>query len=219
MIKEYNMNVSKTARYYTLGSMNSDTKNIWFVFHGYGQLAKDFLKEFEVISDNNNFIVSIEALSRFYFRGFSGKVGSSWMTKEAREDDINDNILFINSIYEKIIEKKDASQFNIHILGFSQGTHTAVRWLNSKRIPIRDLILWSGAFPHDINYAEGFEYWSKIKTKIVLGTQDKMVDQEMVRNEIKFFEDKNLDVELINFPGGHHLDGSLLSRLNKAISG
>ncbi|MDX1700204.1 MAG: hypothetical protein R3250_06265 [Melioribacteraceae bacterium] len=218
MIKELKFNTSKTARYYTLGTFNGDTTDIWFVFHGYGQLAKEFLSEFEVISDRSNLIIAIEALNRFYYRGFSGKVGASWMTKEARDDDIADNLIFINSVFERIISEKDRSRLKIHVLGFSQGTHTAVRWLASKRIPVVNLILWSGAFPHDINYADNSEYWSNIRTKIVLGSDDKMINQEMLRSELDFLKGKNLDIELINFHGGHHLEKELLYKLNKTLN-
>lgn len=35
-----------SARYYTLGELTANTKSIWFVIHGYGQLAKYFLPKF-----------------------------------------------------------------------------------------------------------------------------------------------------------------------------
>ena len=218
MIKEFKVNTSKTARYFSLGILNRNTKYIWFVFHGYGQLAKGFLREFEVISNKSNFIVAIEALNRFYFRGYTGKVGASWMTKESRDDDIIDNINLINSIYEKIMIEGNKFKVNINVLGFSQGTHTAVRWLDASSIPVESLILWSGAFPHDVDYAENSEYWSNVKTKIVLGNKDKMIDKEMLRRELEFLKIKNLDVELINFQGGHQIDGELLIKLNKILN-
>lgn len=218
MIREFKVSTSKTARYYTLGLLGINTKEIWFVFHGYGQLAKDFLTEFKVISDEQNLIVALEALNKFYFRGLTGKVGASWMTKEARDDEITDYIEFINSIYDKIVGYIDRPQLKINVLGFSQGTHTAVRWLHSSNIPVDNLILWSGAFPQDINYIEKYEYWSKVRTKIVLGIKDKMIENEMLARELESLKVKNLDVELINFHGGHHLDGELLSQLIKTLN-
>jgi predicted esterase len=218
MIKEFKISTSKTARYYSLGILSRDTKNIWFVFHGYGQLAKDFLSEFEVISDKRNLFVAVEALNRFYFKGFSGKVGASWMTKEARNDEIEDYIVLISSIFKKIIGEIDRTQLKINVLGFSQGTHTAVRWINSSKIPVENLILWSGAFPHDVDYAESSDYWSNVKTKIVLGSKDKMIDQETFIKELEFLKINNLDIELINFHGGHQIDGKLLIQLNKKLN-
>jgi hypothetical protein len=34
------------ARYYKLGEINKDTVQVWFVLHGYGQLAQYFLRKF-----------------------------------------------------------------------------------------------------------------------------------------------------------------------------
>ena len=39
--------VTKTARYFTLGELNEKTLEVWFVLHGYAQLASDFIKDFD----------------------------------------------------------------------------------------------------------------------------------------------------------------------------
>jgi len=39
---ERHLTVARTARYYQLGELSSATKQIWFVCHGYGQLAEYF---------------------------------------------------------------------------------------------------------------------------------------------------------------------------------
>ena len=35
------------ARYFTAGELNASTKQVWFVLHGYGQLAQFFLRKLE----------------------------------------------------------------------------------------------------------------------------------------------------------------------------
>ena len=65
-MEKHHLKVSRTARYFTLGELNEQTKNVWFVCHGYGQLAEYFIRNFEAINDGENLIVAPEALSRFY---------------------------------------------------------------------------------------------------------------------------------------------------------
>jgi hypothetical protein len=45
--------VRRTARYYTLGEISSATREVWFVIHGYGQLAEYFIRHFRGMNDGN----------------------------------------------------------------------------------------------------------------------------------------------------------------------
>ena len=82
MMEEHNIKIEKTARYYSLGDFNEKTEAVWIVCHGYAQLASDFIKDFEPLANETTVIIAPEALSRFYTKGFFGKVGATWMTKE-----------------------------------------------------------------------------------------------------------------------------------------
>jgi hypothetical protein len=77
------------ARYSRLGEINDDTEQVWFVIHGYGQLAHYFIRKFALLENKNTCIIAPEGLSRFYVNelkegGFrnSDRVGATWMTKE-----------------------------------------------------------------------------------------------------------------------------------------
>src|SRR5690554_4646496 len=128
------LSVSKTARYYTAGTLDKKTKTIWFVCHGYGQLAKYFIQNFKVLDNGENFIVAPEALSRFYLQGFSGRVGATWMTKEDRENDIKDYNAYLSTLYKKVMKDIPLENVKINILGFSQGVSTVCRWVVSEKI-------------------------------------------------------------------------------------
>jgi hypothetical protein len=39
------------ARYYKLGELNADTKQIWWLLHGYGPLAQFFVQKFKALSE------------------------------------------------------------------------------------------------------------------------------------------------------------------------
>ena len=120
--------VSKTMRYFTIGDVNKADK-LLYVLHGYGQLASYFIKSFEKISDSY-LIIAPEGMHRFYLNGTSGRVGASWMTKEAREIDIHENTKNLDLLDQHILSKKTFKKKII--LGFSQGGATAARWYFSK---------------------------------------------------------------------------------------
>lgn len=56
------------ARYFTAGEVTQQTKHIWFVLHGYGQLADNFIRKFEVIQSPETVVIAPEGLSRFYLQ-------------------------------------------------------------------------------------------------------------------------------------------------------
>ncbi len=183
------------------------------MFHGYGQLAVDFIKEFEIIKNENTIIVAPEAMNKFYLHGFYGKIGATWMTKEDRENEINDYIRMIDSVYNKIIPLLTAEKITINVLGFSQGTHTVVRWLNYTGAKIDNLILWSGAFPHDCDYKAKSNYWAKIKVYMVVGKRDKFLTDEKVEEEKKFLKSHKLSHYFYKFNGGHEIEKKTLLNL------
>ena len=122
MIQKFKIQTAKSARYFQIGELSSMTKNIWIVLHGYGMLPEYFIKKFECIANKETVIVAPEALNKFYLKDNYSRVGSSWMTKVERYDDIQDNINFLNSIYASLkleqIDFKFVSSFRPSIFMF-----------------------------------------------------------------------------------------------------
>src|SRR5207302_5058394 len=86
-MREHSIKVRRSARYYTLGPDDERTvRDVWFVLHGYGQLAAQFIGIFEAVNDGTRLIVAPEALNRFYVAGVETApaaergVGATWMT-------------------------------------------------------------------------------------------------------------------------------------------
>ncbi len=213
MINEKKFQINKTARYYILGEINSNIKSIWYVLHGYGQLAKEFITKFEIVKNDEILIVAPEALNKFYFRGLSGNIGASWMTKEDRENEIDDYINFLKTVNNMVMEEFNSSKISINILGFSQGCHTAVRWLDREKLNIKKLIMWSGSFPDDVNYSFSSEYWKNINIKTVLGNKDRLIDKSIIVDQHKKLEKLKIKIKLLNFNGGHKIDPNVLKSL------
>src|SRR5881296_2809116 len=65
-MQEHHIGVSRTARYFTLGDCSPGVGEVWFVCHGYGQLASRFLEKLRVLDDGRRYLLAPEGLSRFY---------------------------------------------------------------------------------------------------------------------------------------------------------
>ena len=204
-MKEHSISVPKTARYYTLGELSDKTEHVWFVLHGYGNLAQDFIQYFEPLDKEKYFIVAPEGLHRFYVKGYSGRVGATWMTKEDRTTDIADYIGFLNMVYDDIVAKFATPPKTISLLGFSQGAATACRWAGNGHIKADHLILWSGMFPPDLDLKMEAVINQQLKTWLVYGNQDEFFSNEEITKHIEFIKDKEIGVDVIRFDGKHEI--------------
>jgi predicted esterase len=204
------------ARYYKLGDIRPNTKAVWFVLHGYGQLAQYFLKKFKTLSDHDICVIAPEGLSRFYLEQLeeggrkNNRVGATWMTRENREMDIENYLTFLDGIYRAEVTSPDIP---VTVLGFSQGSATATRWVLNANMRFNRLILWSGIFPPDMNFERGNKILKEKETLLVYGTKDPFLNDSRFA-EMKMLTDKlNVEVKEITFYGGHDIDASTLSKL------
>jgi predicted esterase len=189
--------VNKTARIFKEGNEGSNI--VVIALHGYGQSAEFFIRKFSSLYNDSLFIAP-EGLHRFYLNGTEGRVGASWMTKTEREDDISDNILFLDKIIEHIQDTHPSKK--IILLGFSQGGATAARWFYSKNNQnVKNLIMWATVFPPDID--ENLIQKDNADNYFVLGNEDQYYineDAEKVRTLYRSFGFNTID-----FQGGHDI--------------
>jgi len=134
--------------------------------HGFGPLAQYFIRIFYDL-DERIYILAPEGMHRSYLNGNSGRVGASWMTKEARESDISDNLLWLNQLLDKVLTKKSFSK--IILFGFSQGGATAARWYFNNQARFNQLILWASVFHPDLEKPEISE---KSNNYLIIGKED-----------------------------------------------
>jgi predicted esterase len=207
-IKEFGIEVSKKMRYYTIGNLeNADT--LLIALHGFGQLSKFFVKKFESISENC-LILAPEGMHRFYIQGNSGRVGASWMTKEARELDIVENITALQTVLDAI--RQTHSFKNMVLLGFSQGGATAARWYFKNTKQFDHLILWASVFPPDI---EKPKLEDNSRNFFVLGNQDEYYSEVQQLSEIESY--KEIGFNTIHFDGKHDIQQMTLQKIMQLL--
>lgn len=207
MIENF-IKTEKTGRFYLSKVPDERVKNIFFLFHGYGQLAKNFINDFNFWNNDLNLLLAPEGLSKFYSKG---NIGASWMTKEDRENEIDDYLHFLNSITNLVLDKLPLTPEKINILGFSQGVHTATRFAINSYLNVNNLILCSSDFPNDADFKKLKEKNDNgMKIYYIYGNSDKAIRLEnfeksenlLIQNEIKF--------EKIVFEGEHELNEMIL---------
>ena len=219
MIHEHHITTPRTARYFTLGQPGPEITEVWFALHGYGHLASLFVRELSALDDGSRLIVAPEALSRFYLGGLRERpaseraVGASWMTREDRLMEIDDQVRYLDAVYAEVLAGIDRARARVCVLGFSQGTATAVRWLRHGTPRAARLILWGGEIPPDVDLSKESEWIAGIELTLVVGTQDQYITSKILAREKQRLDAHAIPFKLVTFEGGHTIDEAVLHAL------
>ncbi len=207
----------KSARCFTYGEGGEDTRHVWIVMHGYGQLASGVMQHFTGLDPQTHFVVAPEGLSRFYVNGLYGKVGASWMTSEDRELEIKDQLHFLDRVYEQFVSPMNQEKLRIHALGFSQGVATLTRWLVHRKPDIDSIIFWAGTAPFS-EIEACTEPFSRVPWYFVIGDEDEFLPEKAVQRHLKNLEEKSgSKIRILRYKGRHRIEAGALSELLKVI--
>lgn len=209
--------VPSTARYYTLGELRKGTREVWFVLHGYGQLARYFLRRFTPIADASRLIVAPEGQSRFYLDVPKyQRVGASWMTREDRLTDIEDQRVFLDAVFKKVLPNGLPAGVRLVLFGFSQGTATAWRWAIGSELPFHHMVLWAGSIPLEPHPAGFFEGKS---LELYLGLQDEIIPPARAEQYVAELAEKGIHPTVTWYPGDHTVPEAPLQALAARLRG
>jgi predicted esterase len=199
-MESHHISVTRTARYHTLGSLNDQTQEIWFVIHGWAQLAEQFLNSFAPLDNGKRFFVAPEALNRFYVKTGRPEVGATWMTSEDRENEIKDYVAYLNALYDSL--PLSGTKAKIVVLGFSQGVATVSRWMYKNPRKIDTLILYAGEPANELQSAQSMASFDKTKNYFIWGSEDQFI------NELNIQKFKNMlpNFDFIPFNGKHEIN-------------
>lgn len=217
MTTEHHLSVQRTARYYTLGELNEQTTDLWFVLHGYGQLAKYFIRRFDVVQNKKTVVVAPEGLSRLYLNGEYSKIGASWITREDRDNEVQDYIAYLNKLYDTVVAgRPDGSTqpLRITLFGFSQGAATVCRWLNDGHVRADRLMLWAGFFPKGISDVIDPTKLTDTETFYIYGRHDEYIEQLPDADEyIRRMQTELPTLRIVPFEGRHVVEREVLQEV------
>lgn len=216
---EHHLEVVRTARYWVLGGGVPDPSEVWFVLHGYKQLARRFLHRFQPLADGTRRIVAPEALSRFYAEAAPGRhgpgsvVGATWMTREDRENEIADYVRYLDLLADKMLSEV-AGTPRVVVLGFSQGVATAARWSCLGRVRPHRLVLWGDHLPPDLPMERAGERWRGVDVVMVRGERDGVfADGALAEREASMMAEAGLEARRVLYAGGHDIHQPTLQAL------
>jgi predicted esterase len=218
-IRSVSIAVKRSARLAMLGPEGPGVRELWYVLHGYGQLAAPFLEDFRAIDDGTRLIVAPEALSRFYDGDTQArlhtdaKVGASWMTREDRLSEIADYIAYLDAVHRSILTRFGGVQPSVTVLGFSQGGATAARWVAGGGVNAARLVVWGSQFPPELDLAAPGASLRRAESILVIGSTDVFATPKLVEKEKARLREANLPFRFVSFSGGHRLDDETLRAL------
>ena len=223
---EHTIVVPRTARYSTLGAMHGFPRELWFVCHGFGQLAARFIRHFAPIDDGSRLIVAPEALNRYYLdplperrKQQEPRVGATWMTREFRDAEITDYVRYLDLVAAEVRHHLTGASPRIVVLGFSQGTATVCRWLAHSELRADRLVLWAGLIPPELELARWAEKLEGAAVTLVVGDQDEFATPELLAAEAERLSDAGLAYSLHRFAGGHTVDAAALEAVAASFAG
>jgi predicted esterase len=197
-MQAHHIAVTKTARYYTLGTLDQNTTEIWIAIHGWAQLAEGFLNDLKPLDNGKRFIIAPEALNRFYIKVGQPDVGATWMTKEDREAEIKDYIQYLDALYDLLAISDHPAK--IIVLGFSQGVATASRWVHNNTRRMDGIVFCAGEVGNELQNPESMASLKQSHKYFVCGTQDQFINETNIAKvkamlsgfEFRYFEGKHV---------------------------
>lgn len=217
-IRLYSRDTVKTGRYAMIGAEPVTAQRVWFVLHGYGQLAPDILRPFDGVVPADTCVVAPEGLSRFYRDmprpdgSHLQRVGATWMTREAREDDITDAVRWLQDVHDAVMA--EAQQVTATgVLAFSQGVATATRWLAAGHVQPQQWVVWAGGLATDIDHERLRKQLAHTQVTLVAGNADPFVSEEALQLSLDRLRSWQPTAVAQRFVGEHRLDGSVLATL------
>lgn len=204
-----------------LGAPIEDARRVWFVLHGYGQLAASVLRVFDGIVPADTCVVAPEALSRLYreMPRPDGRhlehVGASWMTRESRESEIRDALHWLGVVYKTVMSAGQQVEA-IGVLGFSQGVAMAGRWVGSgalKETALRHLVLWAGHLATELDLDVMHSALANVQLTFVAGDRDPFLVGDTLTSLTHTLETWQTPFTLRRFSGMHQLNRELLKEL------
>ncbi len=208
---EKEVSYTTTNSYATLNTLTNKTKNVWFVCHGIGYLSRYFLKYFDELNADENYIIAPQAQSKYYLGSKYKHVGASWLTKENTIKEIDNAMHYFDAVLEA---EKIPSTVNFIVLGYSQGVSVVARYVAKRKLRCNQLVLLSGGIPKELSNDDFKFLDGKTKISLIYGNQDEYLTKELMVSEEKRFYELFGDTAIITvFEGKHEVKKEIVSKI------
>ena len=217
MFNKHSISFEFSSSYITYNQLTDNTENIWIVFHGYGQLSKYFIRRFDVLDSDKNYIIAPQGLSKFYVDEDYKNVGASWLTKEDRGSDLLNQQKYLIKLMDELKLKIDFSKIKINFFGFSQGVSALTRLLMNYNMKVNNIIIWAGWVPDEF-FNINKDVLKDTNLFFVVGNEDKYYNNSIIKEYLKKFKKiLNKEIDYSVFDGGHIVDRKVLKKINEKL--
>ena len=217
MFNKHSISFEFSSSYITYNKLTDNTENIWIVFHGYGQLSKYFIRRFDVLDGDKNYIIAPQGLSKFYVDEDYKNVGASWLTKEDRGSDLLNQQKYLIKLMDELKLKIDFSKIKVNLFGFSQGVSALTRLLMNYNMKVNNIIIWAGWVPDEF-FNINKDVLKDTNLFFVVGNKDKYYNNPIIKGYLKKFKNiLNKEIDYFVFDGGHIVDRKVLKKINEKL--
>lgn len=211
---EIEVSYTTNNTYSTKNNLTNSTKNIWMAFHGLGYLSRYFIQYFNNLDKDKNYIIAPQAPSKYYQGKEFEYVGASWLTKENTLLETKNVLSYTTAV--AVNENLSNHHSQLIVFGFSQGVSIALRWVASKKVTCKAIVIHSGGIPKELT-SECFSFLPKNTTVfLIYGTQDEFITEQRFKLEkemaMQLFEDR---LQLIPFEGKHSVNKELIKYISE----
>ena len=201
-MKTISVETSTHGRVLIREAENSSRPLLLVGFHGYAQSAEDMMEQLELIPGSEQWtLVSIQALHRFYARR-QERVVASWMTRQDREQAIEDNVAYVNRVIGRVIGPlmAEAGDTPLVFVGFSQGVAMAYRAAILGTYRSRCIIAVGGDVPGDVRTIPSERFPPIL---LAAGESDDLYTSTHLESDEGFLRSHGVELDVFRYPGGH----------------
>lgn len=203
------ISVPQQQRVDVLGTLGKETKHVWLALHGYGQLVEYFKRHFRELETPQRAFVLPQGANKFYLQGTEGRVGASWMTKEDRLADIENQRLYLSEVVNWV--QREAPNALFHMVGFSQGVATGMRFLGYGSVAFKSLLAWAGSWPPDLD-EKSIKALQNLTMHAWFGDDDPYVTPGKVEERTKLYNEQYKVFPVVReYAGAHRFDATILA--------
>ncbi len=168
-------------------------------FHGYGENADRHLEKLRRIPGAEGWLLcAVGALHPFY-NTKTGEVLGCWMTRQSREQAIDDNIRYAASVVAEVRRRERPSERLVYA-GFSQGVAMMYRAAARGGFACHGLLALAGDVPPEL---AGAELPGAPPVLLGRGTEDPLYTEETMARDLEVLAQLGMAVTTCVFEGGH----------------
>ncbi len=185
-------------------------------FHGYGENASRHLAELERIPGAASCaLVAVDALNAFYERK-TQEVVRGWMTRELRQEAIEDNLLYLRAILDRV-RPRLGWRLPLVFLGFSQGAAMAWRAAVRGGHGAAALVALGGDLPPELA-ALPVDHPLPPRVLLLRGESDEWYTTEKLAADRAALAGRAVAVDEVIYPGGHEWTDVVRARIGALLA-